>query len=520
MSIFDRAALSPAPGVYPFTPSTYDDAYTDRYRALATTISASRSEAIPAVYACTTVITEDIGKVPLHIFEDLGETPDGRSLGKRRAPENEWYDTLHHRASAEQSAIEFREMITSFALNRGVGVARKRRIRVGGTVRRELYPLHPDLVRHDRTDAGDERWIYQNPLTRKEETLLPDEVFVLWGRRRRSVISFMREAFAMQLAMMELAGQTWQRGPRHTGAIQRPKDAPKWDDKARENFRKSVDEYMGEGDRAGRPMLLEDGMTWVNAGFSLRDAEFLGSLQAGKADVCAAYRVPQHKIQELLRSTNNNIEQQSVDYVVDSLLGWAVRLEQAFRNQLLMDPFIAEHNLNGLQRGDFKGRAEGNAIYVGLGIRLRNEVREDEGWNPIDGGDEPLVPLNMDIPGTSVAFAQPNAEVKAHLRAMVRHQSARVVRKEIQTLTKLAERTGGSGFEWEREVRTFFREHTDFVAKELRIDEERAAVYTAERARAVLVGRASLEDPEDTTIGGLTLLAMNEQSRTPEGAVA
>jgi HK97 family phage portal protein len=508
VSIFDRAAI--APGVYPFTPSTYDDAFSDRYRTLATTISSTRAEAIPAVYACTTVITEDIAKVPLHIYEDLGETPEGRSLGKHRASDHEWYDTLHHQASDEQDAIGFREMMTGFALNRGRAVAKKQKRRVGGTLRRELLPLHPDLVAPDRTENGEPRWRYDNPVTRRQEVLLPDEVFVLWGRRRKSVISQMREAFAIQLAMMEFAGQTWQRGPRHTGVISRPKDAPKWGDKARENFRNAIDEYMGEGERAGRPLLLEDGMTWVNSGFSLQDAQFLGFSQASKADVCAAYRVPQHKIQELMRSTNNNIEQQSVDYVVDSLLGWAVRWEQAYRMQLLADPFVAEHNLNGLLRGDFKTRAEGNAIYVGLGIRTRNEVREDEGWNPIEGADEPLVPLNMDVPGTSVAFAPPNGQMRAQLRAVLRHQAARVVRKEIQVLGKLADRTGRQGDDWEREVRTFFREHADFVAKELRIDDERASAYTAARCQAVLAGRASLEDPEESAIGGLTLFALNE----------
>lgn len=512
MSFFDRAVI--APGVYEFTPSTYEEAYRDRTRLMATTMTPDRAEAIPAVYACTTVITEDIGKVPLHVFEDLGEDPDGRSLGKRRRPDNEWYDALHHQASEDQDAIGFREMMTAFALNRGRGVARKTKRRVGGTTRRELTPLHPDLVRRERTVDGDLRWRYQNPVTHKDDVLLPDEVFVLWGRRRKSVVSFMREAFAIQLAMMELAGQTWQRGPRHTGVIQRPPAAPKWDDKARENFRKAVDEYMGEGERAGRPMLLEDGMTWINAGFSLHDTEFLGSLQAGKADVCAAYRVPQHKIQELLRSTNNNIAQQSVDYVVDSLLGWAVRWEQAFRGQLLVDPLFAEHNLKGLLRADAKTQAEVHAIYSSIGALTGNEVREDDGRNPLPGLDEPRVALNTaNVPGTGVAEAPPR------LRAIVRDQAARIVRKELQTLTKLAERTGGSGEEWASGVRDFYREHADFTARVLRIDDEMAATYASARCRAVLAGEGSLEDPEDTTIGDLTMLALNDQ-QSPEGAAA
>jgi HK97 family phage portal protein len=504
MRFLDRAA---ATTVIPFTPSTYDEAFRDRLGPIATNISADRSEAIPAVYACTTVISEDIAKVPLHILEDLGSDADGRSLGKRRASDHEWYDALHHRANDYQTALEMREMMTAFALNRGVGVARKIRRSVGRTVRRELEPLHPDLITIETTDTGDLRVRYQNPIERKEERLLADEVFVLWGRRRRSVLSFMREAFAVQLAMMEFANQTWKRGPRHTGVILRPSTAPRWTDKAQENFRKAVDEYMGEGERAGRPMLLQDGMTWANSGFSLTDFEFLGQLQHGVADVCRAYRVPQHKIQELLRSTNNNIEQQSVDYVVDSLLGWAVRWEQAYRAQLLSEPFVAEHNLDGLQRGDYKGRAEGNAIYVSLGVRSRNEVREDQGWNPVDGGDDMLVPLNMNIPGTSVAFAPPNRLGEAHRRALVRDGVSRVLRKEHQTLAKVAERTGGRGDEWEREVNTFYREHAEWTSRVLAISEERAARYTRGRAGDVIASPSLLVDLEDAS-DTLTAIAL------------
>jgi len=271
---------------------------------------------------------------------------------------------------------------------------------------------------------------------------------------------------------------------------------------------------MGEGERAGRPMLLEDGMTWVNAGFSLHDAEFLGSLQAGKADVCAAYRVPQHKIQELMRSTNNNIAQQSVDYVVDSLLGWAVRWEQAFRGQLLIAPLFAEHNLKGLLRADAKTQAEVHAIYSSIGAITGNEVREDDGRNPLNGLDEPRVALNTaNVPGTGVAEAPPR------LRAIVRDQAARVVRKELQSLSKLAERTGGSGEEWTAGVREFYREHAEFTARVLRIDDQQASAYAAARCKAVLAGQGSLEDPEDTTIGDLTLLALDEP-QAPEGAAA
>jgi HK97 family phage portal protein len=534
MTFLDRLASSRT--VIPFTPSTYDEAFADRHSGLARTMTTSMSETVPIVYICTHVVSEDIAKVALHVTQDLGLDAEGRSLGKRKALDHEWYDALHHETNQYQTAIDFREMMTAFALNRGRGVARKETRRVGRETRRELEPLHPDLVTRDVDDKGRERWKYQNPILHREEILLPDEVLVLWGPRRRSVIDFLRELLAIMKAGQDMQGQMRKRGPRHTGVIMRPKDAPKWGDKGMENFRKAVDEYMGEGENAGRPMLLQDGMTWINSSLSLADSEFIASAQLDNALVCGAYRVPQHKAGLLERSTNNNIQQQATDYVVDCLLAWAIRWEQSIRMSLLSDPFQAKHNLRTLLRGDPKTAAETAAIYGSLGWLTGNEARDDEDRNPLEELWDPRLPLNMgDVPGTSVAemvdspvlkaimagrpaaAASPPVDLAAarHRRQLVHDGAARVVRKEVSALSKLAEQNQGA--DWEREVRAFYRDHAEFTAKVLRIDEEVAEGYCVARSAAVLASADAIEATD--AVASLTQLALNEP-RTPEGAVA
>ena len=522
MSFIGRSLA--ATTVTAFTPMTYDAAFPDVH--MAHRVTPEGAMGIPAVYACTTVISEDIAKIPLQIFKFLDD-------GKAVAKQHPIYELLHDQPNKYQTALEFREMMTAFALNRDIGG--KAEIIPGprGPVD-QLIPLNPDLLTREITQSGAVRYKYQDPLTHQQRIILAESMFSLNGRFGRSVLGYAAESFSLQLAMQQYAAQAYKRGPRHTGVIQRPKDAPKWTDTARANFRVGVDEYMGEGERAGRPMLLEDGMTWQSAGITMRDAEFVATMQHGVADVCRFYRVPQHKVQELLRSTNNNIEQQSLDYVVDSLMAWAVRWEQAIRRDLIVNPamFFAQHNLDGLMRADTKSRNEAYAIAIQWGWMTRAEARQKDNQNPIDGLDEPLVPLNMRTINEPVPSPTPppvdqgptptNGAVVGHLRALVRDGAARIVRKEHAELARLAERTGGSGDKWRAGVRAFYLpEHADYVARVLRVPDEHAERYAEGRAAKLMEeGPAALNEFDADTIDSLAEMALRwaDVLKLPEAA--
>jgi HK97 family phage portal protein len=480
---------------------------------------------IPAAYACTVCICEDIAKVPLQIFEYVNHGDSG----KRLARNHPLYERLHDQPNDIQTAIEFREMMTAFALNRGLAIAEKRKDPQGQPD--QLWPLHPELVRRETSESGRLRYIYSDPMrSGADRTLLPDEVFVLRGRFGRGVLDFARETMRLQLLMTGYAEDAYTKGPRMAGAVSTDKML---DDEVRGALREALDEYAVGGPRQGRPMILEDGMTWQSVGFSMQDAEFLGTMQHNVADICRFYRVPQHKVQELLRSTNNNISQQSVDYVVDSLVAWAVRWEQAIRRDLILNPsrFFAEHNLEGLLRGDFKTPMEGYQIAVLTGWMTPEEVRIKENMNPEPDNSELLRPLNMTTqqgapqnttgpqPQRQAALGesgQPNATVLNYLRILVRDGAARVVRKEVATLTALSKKA--SGEEWRAGVRDFYREHAEFVERILRIPAATAQRYCESRSTRILErGPSAIDDPETVTIADLTETALDKSALLQAG---
>jgi phage portal protein BeeE len=101
---------------------------------------------------------------------------------------------------------------------------------------------------------------------------------------------------------------------------------------------------------------------------------------------------------DLSKATFSNIEQQSLDFVIYTMTPWAERWESSIESNLLLEQdrnIEVEFDFAGLLRGDQQARS----MYYHNGILdgwlTRNQARESENMEPMDGLDEPLMPLNM-----------------------------------------------------------------------------------------------------------------------------
>ena len=128
------------------------------------------------------------------------------------------------------------------------------------------------------------------------------------------------------------------------------------------------------------------------------DAQFLQTRQFQRAEIAALYRVPLHLLQDLQRSTNNNIEHQSLDYLRYTLRPWAVRIEAEINRKLLSGGFHCQHDFSEFQRGDYASQTAGLQILRSIGVYSANDCLKALHQNPIpasEGGDIRLAPLNM-----------------------------------------------------------------------------------------------------------------------------
>lgn len=354
-------------------------------------VTPSSAMQLVAVLACVQVIGDAIASMPLVTYERL-------ERGKRRAPEHQAYGLLHTRPSEELSAFGLRFAIVANALLGGNGYAEIVRTRSGRPA--ELVPVEWERVRPFRaegqlryevwTDGGNKVFL------RRDILHVPGLSFN--GIVGMSVIQKARQSLGAAMAADEFAGAFWRNSARPSGVFRHP---GKLSEPAYLRLRESIDNIYTGSLNAGRPFLLEEGMEWSSLSMPLGDAQFLETRQWDVEQIARLFKVPPHKIGHLLRSTNNNIEQQGLDFLQDCLLPWVVRIEHEFNHKLFLpeerEHFFCEHLVTAILRADMKARAEFYWKMRMMGAMSPDDIRELENMNPIgdDRGTVYVMPSNM-----------------------------------------------------------------------------------------------------------------------------
>lgn len=156
-------------------------------------------------------------------------------------------------------------------------------------------------------------------------------------------------------------------------------------------------------DNAGEIAVLDSSAEFKPVNLSPQDAELLKSRQWSVSEIARMVGVMPHMIGDVEKSTSwgNGIEQQFIGWVQTIVYPDLVNIAQIVTHVLPGGwdncPWYAEHTLEGLLRGDSAARAEFYAKAVQWGWMVRNEVRQRENLEPIEGLDEPLTPSNMTL---------------------------------------------------------------------------------------------------------------------------
>lgn len=364
-------------------------------------VSPDSAMRVAAVWACVRVRSEDLGKVPCHMYRRLG------AGGKERATDHPLYSLVRDAPNPFQTAMEFRQLMQTWIDLQGNAFAIKEFDRAGRVT--ALLPVSPEYVRILLVDGSNYELFYKVRFPGKPEVMVPGEFMFhlrglsLDGLTGVSPITYHRETIGLALAAQQYGSGFFASSAQPTGILQAPSLLSP---EAAAAIRASWEKNFKDNKR--NFAILDQGMTWTQMGLSNTDAQFIETRNMQIREICRIYRMPPHKIADLNNATFSNIEQQSLEYVQDCLLSEAVRWEQTLWRELLSDAekpqYFFEFMLDALLRGDLPSRMAAYATARNWGIMNANECREKENLNPYPDGEIYLQPQNMVEAGTDMTL--------------------------------------------------------------------------------------------------------------------
>lgn len=396
-------------------------------------VSADTAMRQATVYACVRVYADTLGQLPLILYRRLA------AGGKVRAMEHPLYRLLARQPNEQQTSLEWRSMLEGHVELRGNAYAK---IYNRGAIVSGLVPMHPDRVKVELLPNDRLRYTW-TPKGRPPEVLNQDQVLHLRGLETDGLmglnpIEAQRETLSNSSAAEAFGRRFFENDGTPGGWVEHPSQFK--DKEAREKWRAAWQEQQA-GRNHGKVAVLEYGMKYHEVGMKMVDAQYLENRKANSLQICQIFRMPPHKVQILDEAKWANIEQQSIDFVTDSILprarNWEQRLDATLLTEQERDRYFFEFNLDGLLRGDSSARSAYYKAGVNDGWMTRNEVRDRENLNPLPGLDEPLQPLNMARVGAP--GAAPPADGEPARAARIEQAAAQaVVMKEAHAVRATA----------------------------------------------------------------------------------
>lgn len=355
-------------------------------------VTAESAQRSSAVFACVQVRSQDLAKMPCILYR---RRKDG---GRDRAVNHPLYNLISVAPNDNQTAFEWREMGQAHVDLRGNAYSLI--VRDGRQVPVELIALHPDWVVPLRAPDGTMFYDVRLYGGLKAERYPANDILHIRDRSDdgfvgKSCITRARDVIGLDLAGSDHASKFFANGAQPGGIIAHPSEMNK---AARKLM---ADEFQDSfsGDNKFKVAVISGEAEYMPVGMSNLDAQFIDGRKLTRQEIAALFRVPAHKIGIMDNATFSNIEQQALEYVVDTLMPIARRWEMMFNKRLLKESEKAEYYFeflfDSLLRGDSLSRWQSYAIGRQWGVFSVNDICELENRNHVAGGEERITPLNM-----------------------------------------------------------------------------------------------------------------------------
>ncbi len=352
---------------------------------------------LSTVFACVRLISTVSASLPLDIYETKGGERSKVGL------DNPLARLLQYSPNIYMTALEFREAMTMQLCVYGNAYALIERNSVGDVV--SLLPL---LSANMDVQLKNKRLVYRYRRDTEYAEFRHEEILHLKGFGFNGLVGLSPIAFNAKTAGVAIAMEDQQRDFYANGA-KSPQILMTGDKTLNKEQRTQLEGNFKEiagGPVKKRLWILEAGFTTQAIGVSPQDAETLAARKFQVSEIARFYGVPPHLVGDVEKSTSwgTGIEQQNLGFLQYTLAPYLGRWESSIWRWLVkpadISRFHAEHNLEGLLRGDSAARAAFMKVMIECGLLTVNEGRRLDNRPPLPGGDVATrqsqnVPLNQ-----------------------------------------------------------------------------------------------------------------------------
>lgn len=349
-------------------------------------ISGGSAMRITTVFTCVLVRAEALSTLPVNVMQSTAE-------GSKVAYNHPVYKLIHNKPNPFQTASSFWKSVSAHIDLYGECFAI---VKYSG----RIQPIRIDLIQDPKsvqileTEGGTALYEYDGKRY-QDYQMLHFKDLSLDGYRGCSRISYNAATIGYAGKLKTFGSNAIGQKPPGYFTTQQNYDVVK---KQEGNLQKGWSENIAEG----KTPLLPFGLEYKNLQISPGDAQYLDAVQLTKDDICGIFRVPPTLVQNYLRATFANAEQQDLVFVKHTMLPIITNIEQECNAKLFAEsnansqtPYYVKINANAFLRGDFATRTQGYKTLWERGLITGNQVADLEDWNHFEGGEKRFIPMNM-----------------------------------------------------------------------------------------------------------------------------
>lgn len=337
-------------------------------------------------FAAISIKAENMASLPKMVYRQTEK-------GKQEEKKHPVYKLIHYQPNPHMTDFVFWELMESHVAGWGNGYSL---IETNGSGRPEnLWPILPNNIEV----VAKKREIFYKVLkgdfsgTYSASEMLHFKMFTKDGIMGIDPISYHAQAIGLALAGQKFSSEYFERKGALRGVFEMEGEL------GEEQYSKLATRLNSSKNHSTQ--ILEYGLKYKPISINPDAAQVIQSRIFSIQDAARIWKVPVSLLSEHSHSTFSNTEQQDIQFVKYGLRPECKRFETELETKLFSgserDVMNVKFDLRGILRGDLKTQAEFYHKAILDGWLSRNEVRNLENMNPVDGLDEYLVPTNMTI---------------------------------------------------------------------------------------------------------------------------